>query len=52
MNLGLLKFFLIFLFFSKQLLSEPLQMQYAKFKLLDKISNKLAEKTISVNDSD
>ena len=52
MNLGLLKLFLIVLFFSKQLLSEPLQMQYANFKLLDKISNILTEKTIAVNKSD
>ena len=52
MNLGLLKIFLLVLFFSNQLFSEPLQMNYAKFKLLDKISNQLFEKTISVNDSD
>jgi len=52
MNLGLLKFFLIILFFSKQLLSEPLQMKYANFKLLDKISNKISEKTIQVNSFD
>ena len=52
MNLGLLKLFLIVLFFSKHLLSEPLQMQYANFKLLDKISNKLTEKTIAVNGFD
>ena len=52
MNLGLLKIFLLVLFFSNQLFSEPLQMKYAKFKLLDKISNKLFEKTISVDDSD
>ena len=49
MNLGLLKIFLIVLFFTKQLFSEPLQMNYAKFKLLDKISNKLIEKTIPVD---
>ena len=52
MNLGLLKFFFVVLFFSNQLCSEPLQMNYAKFKLLDKISNQLFEKTISVNGSD
>ena len=52
MNLGLLKIFLIILFFSKQLLSEPLQMQYAEFKVLDKISNKLYEKKISINNSE
>ena len=49
MNLGLLKIFLLVLFFSNQLFSEPLQKKYAKFKLLDKISNKLFEKTISVD---
>ena len=52
MNLGLLKIFFLILFFSNQLLSEPLQMKYAKFRLLDKISNKLTDKTISVNNSD
>ena len=52
MNLGLLKIFLIILFFSKQLLSEPLQMQFAEFKVLDKISNKLYEKKISINNSE
>ena len=52
MNLGLLKIFFLILFFSNQLLSEPLQMKYAKFRLLDKISNKLIDKIISVNNSD
>ena len=52
MNLGLLKIFFLILFFSNQLLSEPLQMKYAKFRLLDKISNKLIDKTIPVNNSD
>ena len=52
MNLGLLKIFLLVLFFSNQLFSEPLQMKYARFKLLDKISNKLIEKNISVHCSD
>ena len=52
MNLGLLKIFFLILFFSNQLLAEPLQMKYAKFRLLDKISNKLIDKTISVNNSD
>ncbi len=51
MNLGLLKIILIILFYSNQLFSEPLEMQYANFKLLDKISNKLAKKTIKVNES-
>ena len=45
MNLGLLKFFLIVLFYSNKLFAEPLQRQYANFKLLDKLSNKLDEKT-------
>ena len=52
MNLGLLKIFFLILFFSNQLLSEPLQMKYAKFRLLDKISNKLIDKTIPVNNTD
>ena len=45
-------FFFIILFFSHQVFSEPLQREYAKFKLLDKISNKLFEKSIKVNESD
>ena len=52
MNLGLLKFFLILLFCSNQVFSEPMQMQYANFKLLDKISNKLFQKSIKVDQSD
>ena len=52
MNLGLLKFFFIILFYSHQVWSEPLPKQYANFKLLDKISNKLVEKSIRVNESD
>ena len=52
MNLGLLKFFFIMLFYSHQVWSEPLPKQYANFKLLDKISNKLVEKSIRVNESD
>ena len=52
MNLGLLKFFFIILFYSHQVWSEPLPKQYANFKLLDKISNKLVEKSIKVNESD
>ncbi len=52
MNLGLLKIFFLLLFFSSKVLSEPIQMQYANFKLLDKISNRLYEKSISVNSSD
>jgi len=48
MNLGLLKFLLIFLFYSNQVFSEPLLMQYANFKLLDKVSNKLAEKLLKL----
>ena len=52
MNLGPLKFFFIILFYSHQVWSEPVQKQYAKFKLLDKISNKLIEKSIKVNESD
>ena len=52
MNLGLLKIFFLISFFSNPLLAEPLQMKYAKFRLLDKISNKLIDKTISVDDLD
>ncbi len=52
MNLGLPKIFFLILFFSNQLLSQPLQMQFAKFRLLDKVSNKLFEKTISIDSSD
>ena len=51
MNLGLLKFFFIILFYSYSVWSEPVQKQYANFKLLDKISNKLVEKSIKVNES-
>ena len=51
MNLGLLKFFFIILFYSHPVWSEPVQKQYANFKLLDKISNKLVEKSIKVNES-
>ena len=51
MNLGLLKFFFIILFYSCPVWSEPVQKEYANFKLLDKISNKLVEKSIKVNES-
>ncbi len=51
MNLGLLKILLLILFLSDESFSEPLQMPYANFRLLDKISNKLIDKSISVNDS-
>ena len=51
MNLGLLKIFLLIFIFSNPLLSEPIEMKYAKFRLLDKISNKLIDKTILVDDS-
>ena len=52
MNLGHLKFFLVILFYSHQVWSDPAQKQFANFKLLDKISNKLVEKSIRVNESD
>ena len=52
MNLGLLKFSIFIVFYSFQVFSEPLQRNYANFKLLDKISNKLFEKSIKVNESD
>ena len=51
MNLGILKLFFIILFFSKQLLAEPIQMKFAHFKLLDKISNIVIEKSIKINKS-
>ena len=52
MNLGLHKFYFIILLYSYQVCSEPIQKQYANFKLLNKISNKLVEKSIKVNESD
>ena len=52
MNLGLLRIFFLIFFFSNPLFSEPLQMKYAKFRLLDKISNQLIDKTISVDSLD
>ena len=52
MNLGLLKILLLILFLSDESFSEPLQMPYANFRLLDKISNKLIDKTISVDGLD
>ena len=51
MNLGLLKFIFLVLFFCNKLLANPVEMQYANFKLLDKISNELIEKVIPVNGS-
>ena len=50
MNPGLLKIFFIILF-STRLFSEPLQMELANFKLLDKISNKVIIKSIKINSS-
>ena len=52
MNLGPLKFFLLVLFYFYPLLAEPLENQYPNFKLLDKISNKLFEKNIKINETD
>ena len=52
MNLGPLKLFIIFFFLSQQVFAEPILMQYANFKLLDKISNKITKKSIQVNNSD
>ena len=51
MNLGLLNFFLITLFYSYQLFGDPLQKQYANFNLLDKISNQIDKISIRVNES-
>ena len=52
MNLGHLKFIFLVLFFCNKILANPIEMQYANFKLLDKISNLLIEKIIRVNGSD
>ncbi len=52
MSLGHLKIFFLIILFSKFLYSEPLQMEYAKFKLLDKVSNKIFIKNILVHDTD
>ena len=49
MNLGSLKFFLIFIFLSKFLYAEKITGDYAVFKLLDKTTNKVSKKDISVN---
>ena len=49
MNLGILNFFLILIFLSKFLYAENLSGDYAVFKLLDKTTNKVSEKDISVN---
>ena len=49
MNLGTLKFFLIFIFLSKFLYAEKITGDYAVFKLLDKTTNKVSKKDISVN---
>tara|TARA_Y100001970_G_C14183739_1_gene831318 strand:- start:312 stop:689 length:378 start_codon:yes stop_codon:yes gene_type:complete len=51
MNLGHLKILLALLFFSNQVIANPIQKQYANFKLLDKISNKLITKSIEINES-
>lgn len=49
MNLGRLKLIFLVISFCNQLLASPIEMNYANFKLLDKISNELIEKTIPVN---
>jgi len=49
MSLGILKYFLIFIFLSEFLYAENLTGHYAVFKLLDKTTNKVSEKDISVN---
>ena len=51
MSPGPLKIFFIALFFSNQLLAEPIQMKFANFKLLDKISNTVIQKSIKINTS-
>ena len=49
MNLGHLKFIFLVLFFCNKILANPIEMKHANFKLLDKISNELIEKTIPVD---
>ena len=49
MSLGLLKFFLFFLLFSKWLLAEPLIVHNVVLKILDKTTNKVYEKKIDTN---
>ena len=49
MSLGLLKFFLFFIFFSNSLLAEPISGNNVVLKLLDKTTNKVYEKKINTN---
>ena len=51
MNPGHLKLFFVLIFLSNQLIAEPIQMRFANFKLLDKISNIIVEKSIKINNS-
>ena len=51
MSLGLLKKTIIICIFSTSAFAEPLIGEFAHFKLLDKITNKVTEKAIAVNSS-
>ena len=49
MSLGLLKIYLFLFLFCFSILAEPIAGTSAKFKLLDKTTNKVTQKTINVN---
>ena len=49
MSLGLLKIYLYLFLFCSSVLAEPITGTSAKLKLLDKTTNKVAQKTINVN---
>jgi len=49
MSLGYLKFFLFFCLICTSGFADPIEGVSAKFKLLDKITNKVTQKTINVN---
>jgi len=49
MSLGLLRFFLYSFIFCNSVLAEPIIGKSAIFKLLDKTTNKVNQKTINVN---
>ncbi len=51
MSLGLLKKTIIIYIFSTSTFAEPLIGEFAHFKLLDKITNKVTQKAIAVNSS-
>jgi len=49
MSLGLRKIYLYLFLFCSSVLAEPITGTSAKFKLLDKTTNKVTQKTINVN---